>query len=386
MASTTYTDFNAPAVNAAWLNDVNTATYTTVPAHTTSITNIVSGAQVVGASTNIAAGTAGSLPYQTAAGTTAMLAAGTAGQVQYTSGTAPAYATLNPSDNPIINGEMLVDQVNAGAAITVAITTPTYLVDMFYGFTAGATVQAQQVAGAGEFQKALQFTGAASVTGITCGHRIESKNAARFTNQTVNCNLRMSNSLLTAVTWNAYYANVADTFSAKTLIATGALTINATDTDYSFSFAAGANAGNGIAIEFVVGAQTSGTWKLTGLDMFTGAIARSYPHLTYGQELARCQRYLKYTGGTGVVGDVYLSGYAGGAAGQATSLIQYPVEMRVAPTLTKNGTWTVINCGQPTAIQSSKYGFTLLIAATVAGALSTSTANAACSVLSDARL
>ena len=37
MASTTYTDFSTPAVGAAWLNDVNTATYTTLPAVSTAV-------------------------------------------------------------------------------------------------------------------------------------------------------------------------------------------------------------------------------------------------------------------------------------------------------------------------------------------------------------
>jgi len=37
MTSTVYTDFQNPAVNAAWLNDVNTSTYNTVPALTSAL-------------------------------------------------------------------------------------------------------------------------------------------------------------------------------------------------------------------------------------------------------------------------------------------------------------------------------------------------------------
>ena len=55
MASTTFVDGTTPVV-ASWLNDVNTATYTTVPAHTTTL---ASGVVLKDSSTGAAAMPAG---------------------------------------------------------------------------------------------------------------------------------------------------------------------------------------------------------------------------------------------------------------------------------------------------------------------------------------
>jgi hypothetical protein len=192
-----------------------------------------------------------------------------------------------PAENIVINGAMEIDQINCGAAVTVAVGTITPLVDMFYGFTAGATVQAQQVAGSGEFRKCQQFTGAASVTGITCGTRIAAKNSYGYKNQVLFCKVKTSNSLLTDVTWTAYYPTATDNYTAKTQIDTGVLTVDSTDTDYVFSFAAGSDIDKGLCIEFSVGAQVSGTWKITGIDVAT--CERPYPHRL--DELSRCEEY-----------------------------------------------------------------------------------------------
>ena len=74
MASTTFVDGTTPVV-ASWLNDVNTATYNTVPAHTTTL---ASG--VVLKDTNTGAAT---IPY----GTTAQRPAGALGQFRYNTNT-----------------------------------------------------------------------------------------------------------------------------------------------------------------------------------------------------------------------------------------------------------------------------------------------------------
>jgi hypothetical protein len=126
-----------------------------------------------------------------------------------------------------------------------------------------------QVAGASSVQKRIQFTGAASVTAIGFGHRIESINCIEnIAGQTVTLSVDLANSLLTTVTWTASYATTtADTFGtigtpSKTQIATGTITVNSTVTRYNVTFAVSSAAITGVEILFTVGAQTSGTWTI----------------------------------------------------------------------------------------------------------------------------
>mgnify|MGYP003321338108 FL=1 len=201
--------------------------------------------------------------------------------------------------NRIINGGMILDQRSNSASQTFTAAAATaYSVDRFYGSCTGANVTGQQVAGPTGFAKCYQFTGAASVTQILFGQRIESVNCTDLVNQNVVLSVNISNSVLTTVTWTAYYANSADTFGTKTQIATGTWTVSSISTNYSATFNAGANAGNGIAIEFTVGAQTSGTWKITGVQLELGTIASPFEQRHIGAELLLCQRYYEINNST----------------------------------------------------------------------------------------
>lgn len=244
------------------------------------------------------------------------------------------------SDNPIINGEMLVDQVNGGVAFTVPSVTITggvpssvgYGPDMWLCYATGAASTAQQVAGQGEFLKALQFNGAASTTGQYAEHRIESVNARRHYNSTVVVPVSLYNSLLTIVTWTAYYANSADNWTACTQIATGTFPLTAADTilrTYSnISFNAGVNAGNGIKIVISFGAQTSGSWVLTGVDMVNGTQSRLYPHLKRGNVFCSCIDYYKLLPLNNFT-------YAGVSDSAATARLSVNYEkMRATPSIT----------------------------------------------------
>lgn len=255
--------------------------------------------------------------------------------------------------NRIINGGQGIDQVNAGASQTyTAAAAVAYNVDMFYGSCTGANVTGQRVAGT-TAEYAYQYTGAASVTGILHGTRIESHNVWDLTSQTATLSVTLSNSLLTTVTWTAYYANATDNFSAKTQIATGTFTVNSTPTVYSTQIAMGANAKNGVSIEFTVGAQTSGTWNIENVQLEKGASATAFDFRDYESEDARCRRYLNRKSSTlansiGLAGGMY-SGSVGVFADY------FPVQMRATPTFTYDGTnanWNVALNGTTIAITS----------------------------------
>jgi len=117
--------------------------------------------------------------------------------------------------NRIINGNVATDQRNAGAAQTItAAAALAYTVDRWYAYCTGANVTGQQIAGATANQYRYRFTGAASVTAIGFAQRIEAINSADLASTTATLSVDLANSLLTTVTWTAYYANTTDTFGS----------------------------------------------------------------------------------------------------------------------------------------------------------------------------
>ena len=230
--------------------------------------------------------------------------------------------------NRIINGDMRIDQRNAGASQSIS-TASAYTVDRWAVAPTGASVTGQRVAGSSGYQYAYRVTGAASVTGIVFQQRIESANTADLVNQNVTLSAVISNSLLTTVSWTAYSANTVDNFSAQTLIASGSFTVTSTATQYTATFNAGANAANGIAIAFSVGAQISGTWTTTGVQLEPGSVASVFERLSIGETLMLCQRY--YETGQNVI---CIGGGTQGTLTDVKVFSGFRVTKRVAPTMT----------------------------------------------------
>jgi hypothetical protein len=82
--------------------------------------NTTGNAATATRATNLASGSAGSVPYQTAANTTAMLSAGTAGQFLKSNGAAaPVWGAVNMSTD--LTGTLPVDKGGTGAAILSGI-------------------------------------------------------------------------------------------------------------------------------------------------------------------------------------------------------------------------------------------------------------------------
>ena len=263
--------------------------------------------------------------------------------------------------NRIINGNMAVDQRNAGASQTfTAAAAAAYCVDRFYASCTGANITGQQAAGTAPYQYAYKFTGATSNTGTLFGQRIESLNIADLVSANVVCQAQIASSTITTVTWTAYYANSANTFSAKTSIATGTITTTSTPTIYTFSFNAGSNAANGIAIEFTTGALVgSATLQYSGVQLEAGTIATPYEFNQYSVQLAQCQRYyykylstIAYQTLPTQFGQAYISG-------TSTTIINFNMTfgqpMRAAPSVTFSGSFQVIggvNTGTGAAVDA----------------------------------
>jgi hypothetical protein len=259
---------------------------------------------------------------------------------------------------------MRIDQRNYGAAQTfTAAGTVAYCVDRFYGNCTGANVTGQRVAGSGADQYLYQFTGAASVTGIVFGQRIEATNIIDLVSTTATFSVELANSLLTAVTWTAYYPTVTDNYTSKTQIATGTFTVNSTLSRYSANIALGANIGAGLAIELSVGAQTSGTWKIGEFQLETGTSATSFERRPVGFEFGLCQRYLYVLPNASYIAGQCIS------TGSAFIPVNFPVSQRILPTsITLGNAANSYSCTDATG--AVHYGTSLtFISATVENSL-----------------
>jgi hypothetical protein len=261
-----------------------------------------------------------------------VLAINAKGQVTST-GTAAITSGLTGFRNRIINGDMRIDQRNAGASQTfTAAAALAYSVDRFYGYCTGANATGARVAGTAPNEFAYRFTGAASVTAIGFGTRLEATNTIDLAGSTATLSVQLANSLLTTVTWTAFYATTADAFGTlasptRTQIATGTFTVTSTLTTYSAQISVPSAATTGIEIVFTVGAQTSGTWTIDNVQLEAGSSATEFERRPIGTELALCQRYFQK----------YTNVYQNGAFWTNTELMYgtlLPVQMRGTPTAT----------------------------------------------------
>lgn len=247
--------------------------------------------------------------------------------------TAVAAIPALPGKNRLINGDMAIDQRNEGSAQTfTAAAAVAYCIDRWYASCTGANITGQRVAGTSPNQFAYRLTGAASVTGVLFGQRIEAANIADLVSADVAVSLKVKSSSLTSLTWTAYYANAADDFSAKTQIATGTISsISSTLAAKSFTFNAGANAANGICIEFTGGALlATHTLQIEVVQLESGTTATAFERRLYSERLAACRRYLPAFKATATSEFI-----AHGHAINATSAFlwyQFDVEARIPPT------------------------------------------------------
>ena len=257
--------------------------------------------------------------------------------------------------NRFINGQMQIAQrgTSGTSGSGVPTTTATYpSVDRWFAYGTGATVTVAQVAGATNTKNLIQLTGAASVTGAGIGQRIEAVNCYDMAGQTVTLSANIANSLLTTVTWTAYYASSSDVWASSTQIATGSWTVSSTIANYSAQIAIPSAATTGIQVIFSVGAQTSGTFQIGNAQLEVGTNATSFDYRPYGTELVLCQRYYyklkaatSYTNAG--VGRAY-------ATTNAQAFVALPVSMRAAPTGSFSALtdWNTSGGGTPSAINA----------------------------------
>ena len=200
--------------------------------------------------------------------------------------------------NRIINGDFRIDQRNAYATHTItAAAALAYTADRWYAYCTGANVTGRVEAGETLTDKVYRFAGAASVTAIGFGTRLEARDTNDLYSKTVTISANLSNTFLSTVTWTLYRATTTEdlfgTLAAPTVtqIATGSFNVSLSLTRYSAQVSLPAAAITGLQLVLSVGAQTSGAWTIGDVQLELGSVATTFEHRHYGIELGLCQRY-----------------------------------------------------------------------------------------------
>ena len=247
--------------------------------------------------------------------------------------------------NMIINGDMMIDQRNAGASATT--TASVYMADRFqlYASTINNAQTYQQVAEApAGFNKSLKITNSSTAQAagsnalFTPRQRIEGYNIAHLNwgtsdAQTVTISfwvkasvtgtypLAINNGNFDRSFVTNYTVSVANTWEKKTATIAGdtsgtwavdnttsMIIMFSLDTNTTYqtstvdAWQATAARGTSSDVHFL--ATASATWQITGIQMETGSVATDFEYRSYGEELALCQRYFEKLGrGGGYAGD-----------------------------------------------------------------------------------
>ena len=277
--------------------------------------------------------------------------------------------------NLIINGAMTISQRNGTSSTTPANFA--YLTDRFqFRSTQGSKFNAEQsTTAATGFKNSLKMTVASAYTVTSSDHFgvrqfIEGQNISHLEWGTANAkSVTLSFWVRSSVTGThsgalgnsgdaraypfSFTVSSADTWEYKTISIAGDTSGTWLDTNgigikVNFNLGAGSNhlaaAGSWTTGEIVgatgsvsVVGTASATFYITGVQLEVGETATDFEHRSFGDELAKCQRYYdtSYTYGT-AVGTATFDGTIIGsrADGAFHCNIKYSTTMRTAPTIT----------------------------------------------------
>ena len=297
--------------------------------------------------------------------------------INNTDGTCTANITNNLSNrNLIINGSQIIDQRNGGSAITVSPNTSVYTTDRFTIFEAtNGVVTAQQSTTAPDgFTKSLKIdcttidSTIATLQRLIVTTKIEGNNIAHLgfgssaaknvvlsfyvkSNLTGSFSGAISNSANNRVYIYSYTINSANTWERKTIPIVGDttgtwLTTNGIGLNITWALALGATYGgtagawgtvdkNGATNQVNFLSSTDNEWLITGaqfeIDNGSG-VASDFEHLSYGDTLAKCQRYYQE------LSRPRLRGLNSSTTSFLRAGVALPVTMRAGPTAVIVGT------------------------------------------------
>jgi hypothetical protein len=279
----------------------------------------------------------------------------------------PTADSLQGFRNRIINGDMRIDQRNAGASVTLTNTAP-YVTDRWKcNNNTDGTATCQQVSDAPTgFNYSLKYTATATDTSLTTTQStwvsqcIEGFNTADLlwgtanaktitvsfwvkSSLTGNFSFSIQNNAFNRSYVTTYAINSADTWEYKTITIVGDtsgtwLTTNGLGVQVGWYLGVGpdlttgtVNAWQGAGRQSASGSVSvigtlNATWFITGVQLEAGSVATPFERRPYGTELALCQRYFEAVsvglntvlGMYSTVGNFYIQGIKFSVAKRAT--------------------------------------------------------------------
>ncbi len=283
------------------------------------------------------------------------------------------YAQYTGFKNRILNGQMVIDQRNAGASVTPT-TSGTYTLDRWrvtlsvaskfsiqqsttaptgFNFSTLITSASAYSVGASEQFALTQFIegyntadlmwGTASAATVTLSFWVYSSLTGTFggvlKNNANDRSYPFTYTISSANTWTQASVTIAGDTSGTWVGATNGIGLRvqfSLGTGSTLSTTAGAwatgNYGSATGATSVVGTNGA-TFYLTGVQLEKGSTATSFDYRPYGTELQLCQRYYAQMNSVGGYNSVFGVGYCD----TSTAVKLYtplPVQMRSAPTVT----------------------------------------------------
>jgi len=293
----------------------------------------------------------------------------------------PTADSLQGFRNRIINGDMRIDQRNAGASVTIA-TSGTYTLDRWVGWASPTS----------KYSIEQTITGVAAPTGFAEYLGVTSLSAYSITSGdffTVNQPIEGFN--VADLAWGSASAKtVTLSFwvrSSLTGTFGGSVQNNAQNRSYPFTYTISAantweqksvtiagdtsgtwGTGNGVGIRLHIGlgvgstySGTAGSWAgtnylsatgatsvvgtngatlyITGVQLEVGSVATPFERKDYGRELAMCQRYYYSWSSSGLSDNYYFYSPYVSSPPNTTASVGYffPVTMRANPTMVGTG-------------------------------------------------
>jgi len=280
--------------------------------------------------------------------------------------------------NIIVNGAMVISQ--RGTSFT-SVGNGDYTLDRFRVYSSGGGVfnVDQASDGPDDFTKSLKVTVATNDASIgssdyyMLNSRLEGYDTAQFNfgtsaAKTVTLSFYVKSSLTgtfggsftNSSEANAYIfsytINAANTWERKTVTITGQTSGTwATDNTNSIRiyWDLGCGSGNvsgstgwgsgayGLSSTVQLVGTSSATWQITGVQLEVGDTATPFEHRSYGDELARCQRY--YQKDFSIYNEDGNNGFTA----------MFPFEMRTSPTATRTGNGVTSQENVPSQVSTS---------------------------------